>query len=110
MESILENLTLFGELLGFKNAPEMFQANHCVIQGNLENGTAGGMLFGPVVIYNKMNSALKFLSSKISSRDQDELERYQRILKGENPADAEGIEVFRRLQQLVMDRKPDLKL
>jgi len=31
------------------------------------------------------------------------------MLKGEDPADAEGIEVFLQLQQLVMDRKPELK-
>ena len=31
------------------------------------------------------------------------------MLKGEDPADAEGIEVLLQLQQLVMDRKPELK-
>jgi hypothetical protein len=109
-DGIIESLTFFSEILGFKKAPQIFQAKHCEIRGYLENGTEGETLFGPVFIYDKMNDALKLLSFKTNSRNVDELDRYQRILNGEDPADVEGTEVFRQLQQLVMDRKPDLKL
>jgi hypothetical protein len=108
-EGVLESLTLFSVLLGFKKAPKIFQASHCDIRGNLEKGTAGETMFGPAYIYDNMHDALKFIPSKIDSRDKDELDRYQRILKDKGSVDAEGAEVFRRLQQLVMDRKPDLK-
>lgn len=108
-EGVSRSLMLFSELLGFSKAPKLFQVAHCDIRGNVERGTGDKMLFGPAVIFDKMHDALKMITSKIDSRDKEELDRYQRILKGKSAADAEGADVFRKLQQLVMDRKPDLK-
>lgn len=108
MDGVLQNLTLFSEILGFQKAPKLFQAAHCEIRGDLEKGPEGEMRFGPAFIYDKMHDSLKFISSKIDSRVKDELDRYLQILKGEAPADAEGVDVFRRLKQLVMERRPVL--
>ena len=59
----------------------------------LDNGLA---------IYDKMHNTLKFIHL------EDDLEHYLQILKGDAPPDAEGVEVFKRLKALVMDRKPVL--
>ncbi len=105
-EGVLESLTLFGEILGFQKAPKLFQSSHCDIRGDLEKGSAGEMHFGPAFVYDQTHNSFKFISSTIDSRVKDDLDRYLQILSGEVPADAEGADVFRRLKQLVMDRKP----
>jgi hypothetical protein len=108
MDGALQSLALFSEILGFQKAPKLFQSAHCEIRGNLEKGSGGEMRFGPAYIYDKEHDSLKFISSEIDSRITEELDRYRLILKGEVPADAEGVDVFRQLKQLVMHRKPDL--
>ena len=97
------------EILGFKKAPKLYQAPHCEIRGDLEKGPGGDMKFGPAVIYDQMNDTLKFVSSPVDSRDSDELDGYRQILDGEVPADATGVDVFRQLKQLVMERRPVLQ-
>jgi hypothetical protein len=106
---VLENLTLFSELLGFRNAPKLFSVCNCKVMGSIEKEAKGRTTFGPVVIYNKTDNSLRMLTSKIVCQDPEEVNRYQRFIKDNGPADVNGIEVFRRLQQLVMDRNPELK-
>jgi hypothetical protein len=107
-DGVLQSLSLFSEILGFQNAPKLFQSSDCEIKGSLEMGSGGEMRFGPNFIYDKDHNSLKFISSKIDSRITDELDRYRQILNGVVPADAEGVDVFRQLKQLVMNRKPVL--
>ena len=108
-EGVLESLALLSEILGFKKAPELFQSPHCEIRGDAEKGPGGEIKFGPAFIYDQMNDTLKFISSPIDSRDTDDLDRYRQILDGEVAADDQGVDVFRKLAQLVKDRKPVLE-
>lgn len=108
MDGVLESLALFSEILGFQKAPKLFQSAHCKIKGELGKGAAGETRFGPVVLYDQTNDSLRFIASPVDSRRKDDLIYYRTILDNEVPADAEGIEVFRRLRQLVLDRKPVL--
>jgi hypothetical protein len=106
IDGVMESLDLFGEMLGFRKPPEMFQHPYGEVRGNLERGSLGEMQFGPAVIYDDSHNWLKFVASTIDSRNNDELGRYLQILKGDIPADADGVDVFMRLSQLVMERKP----
>ena len=108
LDGVRESLTLFGEILGFQNAPKLFQSAHCKIKGELGKDAAGETQFGPAVIFDEANDSLRFIASPVDSRRKDDLIYYRTILDNEVPADAEGIEVFRRLRQLVLDRKPVL--
>ena len=108
-DGVIQSLALFSEILGFKKAPKLFQAPHYEIQGNFEKGAGGELIFGPAYMYDKMKDSLKFISSTFNSRKEDDLDRYRHILNGEQSADAEVIDVFRQLKQLVLSRKPDLK-
>ena len=102
-DGVLECLALFSELLGFpKHTPKIFQPTHCEARGEVGKGSAGAVRLGPGYIYDKMQNTLKFI------RLEDDLEHYLQIVRGEVSADAEGVEVFKRLKQLVMDRKPVL--
>ena len=109
MDGVLESLALLSEILGFKKAPKLFQSPGCEIRGELEKGGGVEMQYGPAFIYQESSNSLKFVASKIDNRETDELDRYTQILNGDTPADAEGVDVFRQLKQLVMDRKPVLK-
>jgi hypothetical protein len=106
MDGVMQCLTLFSEMLGFQKAPKLFQSSHCEIRGNLERGSGVEMQFGPVFMYDLKHDLLKFIRSTFDSCVKDDLDRYRQILTGEVPADAEGVDVFRGLKQLVMDRKP----
>ncbi|CAB5083024.1 hypothetical protein D3OALGA1CA_356 [Olavius algarvensis associated proteobacterium Delta 3] len=109
MDGVMESLMLFSEILSFQKAPKLFQSPGCEIRGNLEKGAGVEMQFGPAFIYDKSGNSLKFVASRIDNRETDELDRYTQILNGEVPADAEGVDVFRQLKQLVMERRPVLK-
>ncbi|MBL0714504.1 MAG: hypothetical protein JJV98_12470 [Desulfosarcina sp.] len=108
VDGVMQCLTLFSEMLGFQKAPKLFQSSHCEIRGNLEKGSGVEIQFGPVFMYDLKHDSLKFIRSTFDSRIKDDLDRYLQILSGEVPADAEGLDVFRGLKQLLMDRKPIL--
>ena len=73
------------------------------VEGDVGKGAGGVIRFGPAFIYDQTHDTLKYISVTFSSRVEDDLERYRQILNGEASADAEGIDVFRRLKELVMD-------
>lgn len=107
-DGVLENLSLFSEILGFKKAPVLYQSAHCEIHGEVGKGPAGETQFGPAAIYDNANDSVRFIASVVDSSRKDDLIYYGMILEDEVEADAEGIQVFKQLQKLVMDRKPNL--
>lgn len=107
-DGVLESLNLFSEILGFQQAPKLFQVAACDIRGDLRKGPAGEMRFGPAIVYDRSQHRVKLISATLDSRSEEDLERYRKILQGVVRADAEGTDVFRQLKQLVMDRKPVL--
>lgn len=101
-EKVLESLTLFSEILSFPEPPKIFRSAHHVIRGKVGKVPSDAVRLGPGFIYDQMHNTLKFIHL------EDDLEHYLQILKGDAPPDAEGVEVFKRLKALVMDRKPVL--
>jgi hypothetical protein len=106
---VLESLILLSEVLGFQKAPKLFQSAPSEIRGDVGKGSGGEIRFGPAFMYDQTHNSLKFISSTFDSRVEDDLERYRQILNGEASADAEGIDVFRRLKKRILDRKPVIR-
>ncbi len=102
LDGVLESLALFSELLGFPEPPKIFRAAHHEIRGEVSQGATGMIRLGPGYVYDKMHNTLKFIHL------EDDLEHYMQILHGDASADAQGVEVFKRLKALVMERKPVL--
>ena len=102
MDGVMESLSLFSALLGFPTPPKIFRAAHHEIRGEVGQGAAGAIRLGPGFVYDRMHNTLKYISSA------DDLEHYQQVLHGDASADAEGVDVFKRLKALVMERKPVL--
>ena len=102
LEGVLESLALFSALLGFPEPPKIFRASHHEVRGEVDRGPTGTVRLGPGFIYDRMHNTLKFIHF------EDDLEHYMQILHGDALADAQGVEVFKRLKPLVMERKPIL--
>ena len=105
---VMESLTLLSEILRFQKAPKLFQSASGEVRGDVAKSADGVVRFGPAFIYDRTHDTLKYISVTFDSRVEDDLERYRKILKDEASADAEDTDVFRRLKELVMDRKPVL--
>ncbi len=102
-EGLIEVLTLFADLLGYKNAPKVFQSAHTHIWGTLVKDKNGGLLFGPAVIYNLMRDSLKMVRNPSSSMEKVDVRQFQRVAKGDVDADIEGDEVLDLLKKAVME-------
>lgn len=102
VEGVLESLLLLGELLGFGPAPKQLQAAHREISGAKSKGEAGEAVFGPAVIYDKLHNTLRLVRTPVSSRDRENLDRFNRITNGEQPPSAKGAAVFEYLRDAVL--------
>lgn len=105
-EGVIEIMTLFAELLGFREAPKAFQAVHHRIWGGVARSEKGDPLFGPAVIFSLMHNSLKMHPHVVSSTDKAAIHRYRQMVKGEIEADLTDIQVMERLQQMVLDKDP----
>ena len=104
-DGVIEALALFGELLGYKPAPAGFSAAHHEIIGRVAPLTGGQVLFGPMVIFNKMKNELKYFDIKASRTDQNRMALLQEVMKGRQKADMEGPDVFFALKERVLQEK-----
>jgi hypothetical protein len=77
-DGVIEILTLFAELLGFQEAPKVFQIAHHRIWGRLVQAAPGAWRFGPVVLFGLMDNALKLIRDPVDNQDEEQLQLYQR--------------------------------
>jgi hypothetical protein len=103
-EGILESLALFSELLGYKPPPKAFRTRHFEIFGATAEKAAGEMLYGPIVMFSRIDNSLKLIETPISSFDKNKLEYFQNVAAGNEKADIEGQDVFRYLQEAVLQK------
>ena len=104
-DGVLDCLTLFAELLGFKAPPKTFAIRHHEIIGGLETKESGEILYGPIVIYSLIENEIKLIDQQIGSFDKKNLEYFQSIVSGNQKAPKEGAEVFAYLRKAVMRQK-----
>lgn len=103
-DGVVEILSLFAELLGFKKAPKIFQVPHHHIWGVLEQPRAGESRFGPMVMLGLINNRLSMIQKPISSLDKDGLENYNQAARGEGRADLTGDKVWEALKKAVLEK------
>ena len=103
-EGVLEALELFAELLDFKTAPKAFQLPHCVSYGRLETGSGGQRVFGPSVVYDRVNNRLILSDLKLEAGNKVHMSELQSQLDGSAAVAAEGNTVFSALKELALDR------
>jgi hypothetical protein len=102
-EGVIEILTLFAELLGFQEAPKLFQIAHHRIWGRLVQPGPGAWRFGPVVLFGLMDNSLKLIRNPVSSQDTEQLQQYQRA----NLEALSGDPVWAALKTAVMEAKTE---
>ena len=102
-EGVMECLSLFAELLEFEPLNEKLSLDHHYIMGKPQR--IGGRLvcLGPVVFYGKIRNQLRLIDGPVSLKDPDEVELLQKVAEGQAPATTEGVQVFERLSQSVLN-------
>ncbi len=101
-DGVIEGLQLFAELLDYKPAPKAFELGRHKIFGALTPKAGGEVLYGPMIIYNRVQGTLKFIDEQISSFDKTKLELVQQVASGKQKAAVEGADVFEHLKDLVL--------
>ena len=104
-DGIMESLSLFSELLGYRPPPKAFRIPHHEIFGAISQKSDGEILYGPVVALSRVDNSLKMLADQVGNRDQTKLDFFQRVIMGQEKASAEGPEVFEYLKKEVLGSK-----
>jgi hypothetical protein len=100
-EGIAEALSLYAELLNFYPVPRKFQLLHHDIYVKIQKNEKGQYVFGPVVMYNKIDNSMKYVENEISGADREIIERLNSISAGKEKAFIEGSDVFKYLTRAI---------
>jgi len=106
VEGAVESLALFGELLGYLPPPKAFKIRHCEIFGAMAEKEAGEVLYGPIVIFSRIDNSLKLIETPVSSFDKEKLNYVRQVAAGNEKAVIEGQDVFQYLKQAVLKQPP----
>lgn len=105
-EGIIETLGLFAELLGYHPPPQAFRIRHHEIYGALSEKEGEEPVYGPAVIFSRIDNSLRLLSDQISAFDKPKIEFFQQVAQGNAKASLEGSEVFQYLEKEVLAQNP----
>ena len=100
-DGVVECLSLFAELLGYRSPPKAMKIINHIVIGSLTKNESGELMFGPVVIYNTTNNYLKLIDEQIGSFDKEKIELMHHIAVGKEAAPFEGPLVFQYLKEEV---------
>jgi hypothetical protein len=100
-EGIAEALSLYAELLDFRTVPQKFYLPHHEIFVKSRKDERGQYVFGPVVMYNKIDNTMKYVENEISGANREIIERLNSISSGKEKAFIEGTDVFKYLTRAV---------
>ncbi len=104
-DGVMECLSLFAELLGYRSPPKPMKIINHIVMGSLTKKESGEIMFGPVVIYSTTNNYLKLIDKQIGSLDKTNIELMHHIAVGKEAAPFEGPLVFQYLKEEVFKRK-----
>lgn len=105
-DGVRQSLDLFGELLGYRIAPQPLQIANCHVTGALSKGKTGEWIMEPVVIYNPIRNTLKRIDQPVSTLDPDAIERMHLIDSGKEKGSGQGPGVFAFLKDAVISKNP----
>ena len=103
-DGVMESLSLFSELLGYRPPPRAFQIPHHEIFGGLSEKAGAEVLYGPVVALSHIDNSLRLMKDQISNMDKSKIDIFQKAIQGKGKADVEGTDVFRYLKEEVLKR------
>ena len=103
-DGVVESLSLFAELLGYRPPPKAFRIRHHEIFGRVTERQSGEFLYGPTVILSRITNSLAMVEETISSLDKAKIEFFEQVARGEEKAPVEGKEVFRYLKDTVLKK------
>ncbi|MCF8053391.1 MAG: hypothetical protein K9L59_19320 [Desulfobacterales bacterium] len=106
-EGVRDSLRLFAELLDFQAAHRAFQMANFDVYGRAEEGAAGEVRFGPMVLYGIIKNELRLVEEVIGSRSPADLEWLEQVAAGKEPASLEGGKVFDWMKEQVGKRHPN---
>lgn len=103
-DGMLESIALLAELLGYQPPPKAFRIRHHESFGAVTEKENGEFLYGPAAVLSRIDNSTVMIEDPISSFDKGGLKLFQKIAQGEEKASIEGVEVFRRLKELVLNK------
>lgn len=101
-DGILEGLTLFGELLGYGNAPKPFRMRHCQILGPSEGGTDTNQFGPPVIVFRKVDNHLMLIDRQLTPQNRADREYLTGLVEKSEKRKKDGIETFQYLTRAVV--------
>ncbi len=102
-DGVVESLSLFSELLGYRPPPRAFRVPHHEIFGAQREKTGAEFLFGPAVALSRIDNSLRMIADQMSSMDKTKIDYYQKVIQGKEKAAVEGSEVFGYLKKEVLN-------
>ncbi len=102
-DGILENISLFAELLEYQPPPKAFRIRHHESFGGVAEKENGEFIYGPVVVLSRIDNSLVMIEEPINSSDKARLAHFQKVAQGEEKASIEGQDVIRWLEDRVLN-------
>ncbi|MFC1577674.1 hypothetical protein ACFL36_01555 [Thermodesulfobacteriota bacterium] len=103
-DGIVESLSLLAELLQYRPPPKAFRIRHHEIFGALTERQGSEILYGPAVVLSLINNSLVMFEDTISSLDKGRITLFQKVARGEEKVPIEGKDVFRFLEDAVVNK------
>ncbi len=103
---VIETLDLFAELLQWAPPPRAFGLDACAVIGRRREVAPGETSYGPMVIHNAAQSALRLVETPVSSIERDQIDLLNKIAGGRERPAMEGAEVFDYLAGIAPAYRP----
>ncbi len=102
-EGILEGLLLFGEMLGYAEAPKPLRFPHCQITGPVETGADGAKRFGPpVIVFRKVDNQVMLIDRQLQPHNKADREYLSDLIEKSTHAKKDGMDAFQYLARAVI--------
>lgn len=103
-DGVMETLSLFAELLGFRPPPHRFGIEAYKAIGHLGTAENGSLTVGPLIIYNPSNNSLKYIDGPICGSNKQSMEHMQNVVTGKEKPSGEGEFVFQHLKEAALKK------
>lgn len=106
-DTVVESLSLFGELLNLGPEPLELRIEHHHIRGRFSRAQGGGEAFGPAVIYSLGDGAIRWIGETIPLSDKEAVQRFRAKAQGKRDPDIVGPAVIQHLSEEAMRMAPE---
>jgi hypothetical protein len=101
-DGVLECLSLFAEMLDYKQLPKAFRIENHEIIGRSTKGKDKENILGPIVIYNTMLNTIQLIEDHISRKDKEKAGLVYQVAFGKQSPTKSGFPVFDFLKEKVV--------